>query len=74
MTQSPQDVCTGGMKRYEGRKESKGDVGQEREGRHLHGRGCADEAAVVPSPDRPGCPCVGRLNAASGCQSGVVMT
>ena len=42
MTQSPQDVCTGGMKRYEGRKESKGDVGQEREGRHLHGLGCAE--------------------------------
>lgn len=45
-------------------------------GRHLHGLGCAEQAAVVPSPDPPGCPRAGRLSTASrlGRQSGVAMT
>lgn len=76
MTQSPQEVCTGGMERDEGGEESKGGLEQEQEVRHLHGLGCAAQAAVVPSPDPPGCSCAGRLSTASwlGCQSGVAMT
>lgn len=45
-------------------------------GRHLHGLGRAEQAAVVPSPDPPGCPRAGRLSTACllGRQSGVAMT